>query len=328
MAEATTLHDAFIDELRDTYDAERQLTKALPTPVVVQQTVQGDSAAYHGYWGLDFTRVDPHLGTNDDFAAFMDCAHRLGLKVYLDVVVNHTADVILLSGGTTFRGRRGPVPRLQGEAVLRPAPRRAKRFPCVSARYQPRQPLVLPRESRLKRPAWLNQVTRYHNRGNIDFSSCSPACLEQGDFFGLDDLFTEQPFVVGARGDLRGLGAPVQAGRLPRRHGETRRPRVLPRVVPRIRAAARAAGVPDFEIFGEVFVTDAAELASFVRDRDLPNVIDFPLQDSLVRYAGGSAGAAWNRDSPGGGRLLPGPTAWRRRPRRSWGTTTSAGPRC
>ncbi len=30
MAEAGTLHDAFVDELRDTYDAERQLTKALP----------------------------------------------------------------------------------------------------------------------------------------------------------------------------------------------------------------------------------------------------------------------------------------------------------
>ena len=30
MAEAGSLHDAFIDELRDTYDAERQLTKALP----------------------------------------------------------------------------------------------------------------------------------------------------------------------------------------------------------------------------------------------------------------------------------------------------------
>jgi ferritin-like metal-binding protein YciE len=30
MAEAGTLHDAFIDELRDMYDAERQLTKALP----------------------------------------------------------------------------------------------------------------------------------------------------------------------------------------------------------------------------------------------------------------------------------------------------------
>ena len=30
MADAGTLHDAFIDELRDTYDAEKQLTKALP----------------------------------------------------------------------------------------------------------------------------------------------------------------------------------------------------------------------------------------------------------------------------------------------------------
>jgi ferritin-like metal-binding protein YciE len=30
MAQAGTLHDAFMDELRDTYDAEKQLTKALP----------------------------------------------------------------------------------------------------------------------------------------------------------------------------------------------------------------------------------------------------------------------------------------------------------
>jgi ferritin-like metal-binding protein YciE len=30
MAEAGTLHDAFLDELRDAYDAEKQLTKALP----------------------------------------------------------------------------------------------------------------------------------------------------------------------------------------------------------------------------------------------------------------------------------------------------------
>ena len=67
------------------------------TPPVRQKAVQGVSAAYHGYWGLDFTHVDPHLGTDADFAAFVDCAHRLGLKVYLDVVVNHTADVIQLS---------------------------------------------------------------------------------------------------------------------------------------------------------------------------------------------------------------------------------------
>ena len=61
--------------------------------------------------------------------------------------------------------------------------------------------------------------------------------------------------------------------------------------MPKIRAAARAAGVPAFDVFGEVFETDAATLASFVRERGVPNVIDFPLQDALMRYAGGSAGA-------------------------------------
>ena len=38
-------------------------------------------------------------------------------------------------------------------------------------------------------------------------------------------------------------------------------------------------------------LTDAVELSTFVRDRAIPNVIDFPLQDSLMRYAGGSAGS-------------------------------------
>jgi len=38
------------------------------TPVLKQQAVSQGSAAYHGYWGLDFTTVDPHLGTDKDFA--------------------------------------------------------------------------------------------------------------------------------------------------------------------------------------------------------------------------------------------------------------------
>jgi hypothetical protein len=40
-----------------------------------------------------------------------------------------------------------------------------------------------------------------------------------------------------------------------------------------------------------VTLPDAADLAVFARERSLPNVIDFPLQDALVRFAGGSAGA-------------------------------------
>lgn len=64
------------------------------TPPVTQRTVQGTSAGYHGYWGTDFTNVDPHLGTNDDFRRLVERAHALGLKVFLDVVVNHTGDVV------------------------------------------------------------------------------------------------------------------------------------------------------------------------------------------------------------------------------------------
>src|SRR3546814_15939351 len=53
-----------------------------------------ESAAYHGYWITDFTTVDPHFGTEDDFRRFVDAAHARGIKVYMDIVANHTADVI------------------------------------------------------------------------------------------------------------------------------------------------------------------------------------------------------------------------------------------
>jgi alpha-amylase len=263
------------------------------TPVVAQQYVQADSAAYHGYWGLDFTRVDPHLGTNADFAAFVDCAHRLGLKVYLDVVVNHTADVITPAGGSTYRGTEEvPYRDCKGKPYSAQRYAGTRRFPCLSARYQPRQPLVLPRNRELKRPAWLNQVTRYHNRGDITFDSCSTACFEQGDFFGLDDIFTEQPFVVDGLAKVFGdwiRQFEVDGFRVDTAKHVDRA--FFKAWTPKILASARAAGVADFEIFGEVFLTDSVELASFVRDRRIPNVIDFPLQDSLVRYAGGSAGS-------------------------------------
>jgi glycosidase len=273
--------------------ADLGFTAVWVTPAVVQQAVQGDSAAYHGYWGRDFTNVEPRLGTNDDFAAFANCAHRLGLKVYLDVVVNHTADVILLAGGTTFRGpSEVPFRDCHGKPFAAGDYAGGKRFPCLSARYQPRQPFLTSQNRSAKRPAWLNQVVRYHNRGDIDFSSCSSLCFEQGDFFGLDDLFTEQPFVVDGLAQV--YGDWIRRYRLDGFRVDTAKhvDRAFFRVwAPKIRAAALAAGIPDFEIFGEVTLPDTAELATFARARSIPNVLDFPLQDALMRFAGGSAGA-------------------------------------
>ncbi|MCP9486442.1 MAG: alpha-amylase family glycosyl hydrolase [Gaiellaceae bacterium MAG52_C11] len=259
------------------------------TPPFGQKPVQGDSAAYHGYWIRDFTSVDPHLGTEQDFAVLVECAHRLGLKVYLDVVVNHTADVITPTGsaysGAPYRDCRG--------RPFDPARHSAgKTFPCLRIASMPRVPVLLGSDRAAKKPAWLNDPLRYHNRGDIAFDSCSETCLEQGDFFGLDDLFTEQPRVV------NGL-VEVYASWIARYKIDGFRIDTAKHVnaaffkvwVPKIRAAARTAGVHDFEIFGEVFQTDAIDLSRYVRRRGLPNVLDFPFQDAAVRFAGGSAGA-------------------------------------
>jgi glycosidase len=259
------------------------------TPPFGQKAVQGSSAAYHGYWIRDFTSVDPHLGSEQDFAGFVTCAHQLGLKVYLDVVVNHTADVIVPTGSgystTPYRDCRGK--------LFDPARYAGGRlFPCLKASNFPRVPVLLPEDRTAKKPAWLNDVRRYHNRGDIDFSSCSEACYEQGDFFGLDDLFTEQPTVVDGLAQI--YGDWISRYKIDGFRIDTARhvDRAFFEVwIPKIRAAARAAGVRDFELFGEVFVSDAIELSSFVRERKLPNVLDFPFQDAATRFAAGDASA-------------------------------------
>lgn len=44
---------------------------------------------YHGYWALDFTTPDANFGTGEELRAFVDAAHARGIRVILDVVMNH-----------------------------------------------------------------------------------------------------------------------------------------------------------------------------------------------------------------------------------------------
>src|SRR5215218_5670782 len=66
------------------------------TPSFKNKPVQPEdkSAGYHGYWITDFTQVDPHLGTNEDLTELVAAAHARGMKVFFDIITNHTADVI------------------------------------------------------------------------------------------------------------------------------------------------------------------------------------------------------------------------------------------
>ena len=45
--------------------------------------------AYHGYYALDFTELDKNFGTEEEFKAMIDAAHAKGLRVVMDVVMNH-----------------------------------------------------------------------------------------------------------------------------------------------------------------------------------------------------------------------------------------------
>ena len=72
------------------------------TPLVVQQKPTPNGAGYHGYWGVDFLNVDPHLGTKADMVAFAACAKKFNLKLILDIVTNHTGDVIAYNDKTAY----------------------------------------------------------------------------------------------------------------------------------------------------------------------------------------------------------------------------------
>jgi alpha-amylase len=53
----------------------------------------GKSYGFHGYWARDWTAVDANLGTEQDFRDMVEAAHAHGMRVILDVVMNHFGPV-------------------------------------------------------------------------------------------------------------------------------------------------------------------------------------------------------------------------------------------
>ncbi len=53
----------------------------------------GNTYAYHGYWAKDWTALDPSFGTMDELKMMVKSAHARGIRILLDVVINHTGPV-------------------------------------------------------------------------------------------------------------------------------------------------------------------------------------------------------------------------------------------
>lgn len=60
------------------------------TAIWITPVLKNETKGYHGYWAVDFEAIDPHLGTEAELKALVDEAHKHGIKIVLDYVVNHT----------------------------------------------------------------------------------------------------------------------------------------------------------------------------------------------------------------------------------------------
>ena len=274
-------------------------------PVFGNRPVQGpkgnESAGYHGYWITDFTTVDPHFGTDDDFRALVDAAHARGMKVYMDIVANHTADIIQYrecpTSACLYRSRADyPYSRKAATgAAINPGfagdgVHTIANFAALTDPAFAYTPFVPPDDAHAKHPEWLNDPRFYHNRGDSTFTGESS---DMGDFVGLDDLMTEDPRVV--QGFIEIYGGWIDRFGVDGFRIDTAKhvnPEFWQAFVPAMLARARARGIANFHIFGEVMSesVDPGMLAAYTRVDRLPAVLDFAFRRAVVDTVAGNAG--------------------------------------
>ncbi|GAB3018999.1 hypothetical protein GCM10011376_39330 [Nocardioides flavus (ex Wang et al. 2016)] len=264
------------------------------TPSFKNRPVQGTgddvSAGYHGYWVTDFTQIDPHFGTNAELEAFIDEAHARGIKVFFDIITNHTADVIDYE-----EQQYTYVPK--SEEAYRDATGAdfddrdfvgASDFPELDAATSfPYTPVFRTEaDESVKVPGWLNDPTNYHNRGDSTFAGESST---YGDFIGLDDLFTEKPEVVDGMTEIYEAWVDLGIDGFRIDTAKHVNMEFWQEFAPAIREHAASVGNDDFFAFGEVYDSNPAYLSTFSTEGRLDATLDFGFQDVGTGFAKGAA---------------------------------------
>ncbi len=283
------------------------------TPSFKNKPVQGErgseSAGYHGYWITDFTQIDPHLGTNEELRTLVDLAHERGMKVFFDIITNHTADVLDYpdaaydaTGQVPYKTREeAPYKDANGvEFDDRDFTFIGDPFPEVSPEVSfPYEPTFRdPDDATVKVPDWLNDRTMYHSRGTSTFSGENS---EYGDFpsgsrSALDDLWTERPEVVQGMIDIYETwvrDAEVDGFRIDTvKHVNMD---FWKQFGPALQGYAASIGNDDFFMFGEVYDADPRFMSQYTTEGRLQATVDFGFQGSGVNFAKGK-GTAELRD--------------------------------
>ncbi|WP_447009686.1 pullulanase-type alpha-1,6-glucosidase [Saccharothrix hoggarensis] len=264
------------------------ITAIWMTPMFQNRWVQGSgadiSAGYHGYWTTDFTKLDPHFGTTDEMRRLIADAHRRGIKVFFDIVANHTADLIDYAEGEYGYVSTGAQPYLDehGNPVDISAIAGREDFPELTAPYTP----VV---KGAKTPDWLNDPRLYHNRGDSTFSGESN---EYGDFFGLDDLMTEHPTVV--KGMQRIFTSWIDTLGIDGYRVDTVKHvnmEFWQALAPHVKQYAASRGKKDFFVFGEVFDANPAFTSRYTTTGKMQATLDFPFQSGAATFLSGGGAA-------------------------------------
>lgn len=87
-----------IQKIEDGYFSDLGVNAIWMTPIVEQihgatNEGKGNTYGFHGYWTKDWTSLDPNFGTRADLKELIEKAHKKGIRVVLDAVINHTGPV-------------------------------------------------------------------------------------------------------------------------------------------------------------------------------------------------------------------------------------------
>lgn len=85
-------------KIKEGYFTDLGINAIWMTPIVEQihgSTDEGTGVTYgyHGYWASDWTSIDPNFGTKTDLKELVEVAHKKGIRILLDAVINHTGPV-------------------------------------------------------------------------------------------------------------------------------------------------------------------------------------------------------------------------------------------
>lgn len=85
-------------KVKEGYFSDLGINAIWMTPIVEQihgATDEGTGVSYgfHGYWAKDWTKIDPNFGTKADLTELVAEAHKKGIRILLDAVINHTGPV-------------------------------------------------------------------------------------------------------------------------------------------------------------------------------------------------------------------------------------------